>query len=346
MLEQVFIGVTLFAFLAVAVLLAVALSYRRQPFESLAHVVLACGFVALTAAIVIRWVVAGRPPLADLYETLVFLAWGTTLLFIAAERLYHIPAAGLILVPVSFFLVAVAAVIYEGPRSLIDELQSYWLAIHVGVSLMGYAAFALAFATGFFYVVQEDLVRKRYAQVRRLIMGLVVALGTGLGAYIGYLVADPTLFEDAAGHRVYAYARSDWMLIAIGAIAGLAVSVILGWIAARGASRPSFANRLPALSLLDRLSFRSVLLGLGLLALSIVTGAVWSRQAWGQWWVWDPKQTWAAIAFCFYAGYLALWEWANWRGRHAAMLAMVGLFLILFTFLGVKLLVPGQHDFN
>ena len=91
--------------------------------------------------------------------------------------------------PLSFFLLAVAAVIYQGPQPLVDELQSFWLAIHVGVSLLGYAAFALAFATGFFYVIQEDLIKKRYAQVRRLILGLVVALGTGLGAYVGYLIA-------------------------------------------------------------------------------------------------------------------------------------------------------------
>lgn len=346
MLEQILIGVAIVAFLAVPVLLAVAITYRRQPAERVAHVILALGFVALTGAIATRWVVGGRPPLADLYETLVFLSWGTVLLFIVAERFYRVTAAGLILVPLAFFLLAAAAVIYEGPRALVEELQSFWLVVHVGVSLMGYASFALAFATGFFYVVQEDLLKKRYSQVRRLVMGLVIALGICLGAYVGYLIADPTLFEDAAGNRVYAYARSDWILIALGALAGLVGSVLLGWAGARGAAQPSFANRLPALSLLDQLSFRSVVLGLGLLALGIVTGAIWARQAWGTWWAWDPKQTWAAIAFCFYLGYMAMRQWANWRGRHAAMLAMAGLFIILFTFLGVKLLVPGQHDFN
>jgi len=346
LLEQILIGVTLVAFLAAAVLLAVGLAYRRRMAERVSHYVLAVGFVALTGAIGARWIDGGRPPLSDLYETLVFLSWCTALLFIMAERFYHVTAAGLILVPLSFFLLAVAAVIYQGPQPLIDELQSFWLTIHVGVSLLGYAAFALAFATGFFYVIQEDLIRKRYQQVRRLILGLVIALGTGLGAYVGYLIAHPLLFEDAAGHRVYAYSRADWTIIIIGALVGFVGSSVLGWVAARGASRPSFANRLPALSLLDRLSFRSVVFGLGLLALSIITGSLWARKAWGQWWVWDPKETWSVIAFAFYAGYIGLREWANWRGRHSAMLAIAGLFLILFTFLGVKLLVPGQHDFN
>ena len=126
-----------------------------------------------------------------------------------SERFYHVTAAGLILVPLSFFLLAVAAVIYEGPAALVDRAQSFWLAIHVGVSLIGYAAFALAFATGFFYVVQEDL----YETVRAgpsADHGPGVALGTGLGAYIGYLVADPTALRGCSGHRVYAYSRADW----------------------------------------------------------------------------------------------------------------------------------------
>jgi cytochrome c-type biogenesis protein CcsB len=346
MLEQILIGVSLVAFLAAAVLLAAGLAYRRRTAERVSHYVLALGFVSLTGAIATRWIVGSRPPLSDLYETLVFLSWCTALLFILTERFYKITAAGLILVPASFFLLAVAAVIYQGPQPLINELQSFWLTIHVGVSLLGYAAFALAFATGFFYVIQEDLIRKKYQQVRHLILSLVVATGTALGAYVGYLIAHPLLFEDASGHRVYAYSRADWTIIIVGALVGLGGSLILGWAAARGAARPSFANRLPALSLLDRLSYRSVLLGLGLLAVSIATGSIWAHQAWGQWWVWDPKETWSVIAFAFYAGYLGLREWANWRGRHSAMLAIAGLFIILFTFLGVKLLVPGQHDFN
>lgn len=345
-LEKILLGVTIVAYFIAAMLLTLGIAYRNKSAEKIGLAVLGTGFAAHTAAIVARWVAAERPPLADLNEALVFLAWSTALAFLLVHRRSRITAAGLILVPVSFFTVAVAGALYRSPQPLPEELVSNWLAIHVGVSLVGYSAFALAFATGFFYVVQEDLIKKRYTQVRRLILGLVVALGTGTGIYVGYLIADPTLFEDSAGDRVYAYSRADITLIAIGAAVGLVASIVLGWAAARGASRPSFANRLPALDLLDRISHRSVLVGFGFLALGIVSGSIWANEAWGGWWRWDPKETWAFMAWVFYGGYLGLRIFADWRGRHAAVLAITGLFLILFTFLGVNLLVPGKHDFN
>ena len=345
-IEQVLFGATVVAYLAASLLSAFGLAYRKSALERLAFVVLAAGFLAQSAAIVLRWVEAGRAPLTNLYETLVFFSWCTVLVYVVADRRYHIRVAGVILQPAAFFMVAVAALLYEAPLPLQEELRSRWLGIHAGISLLAYAGFALASATGFFYVVQEDLVRKRYAQVRYLIVGLVVALGTGLGLYVGYLIADPTLFEDATGHRVYGYSHSDWTIIGAATAAGLVASILIGWVAARGASRPSFANRLPALYLLDRLSFHSVVFGFILLAFGIVSGAIWAQVAWGEWWSWDPKETWALLAWVFYAGYLAMRELFSWRGRHAAVLAIVGMFLVLFAFLGINLFVPGRHDFN
>jgi cytochrome c-type biogenesis protein CcsB len=345
-LEQILIGVTLVAYLAACVFLILGIAYRKPQAERWGMGSLWVGFVAQTFAILVRAVEAGRPPLADLNEALVFVSWCTALAFLFSNSRSRVAATGLILMPVAFFSMAAAAILYREPQPLPDELQSMWLTVHVAVSLVGYSAFALAFALAFFYVVQEDLLKKRYGQVRKLIMTLVISLGTGLGLYIGYLIADPTLFEDAAGDRVYAYSAADITLIVAGAAIGLTVSIALGWTAARGAARPSFANRLPALDILDRLSFRSVAFGFVLLALGIVSGAMWAQEEWGGWWRWDPKETWALLAWLFYGGYLGLRQFADWRGRHSAVLAIAGLFLVLFTFLGVNLFVPGKHDFN
>ncbi len=345
-LEQLLLGIALVAYLAAAVLYTFGLAYKRQEAGRLAFVVLSVGFLAHSASIVVRGIESGRMPLTSLFETLVFLSWCVVLLSIVADRRYAAGAAAIILVPTAFFGTAVSVLLYEGPQTLKEELQSYWLVIHAGLSVLGYAAFTLAFAAGFFYVVQEDLLKKKYRQVRTLIHALVVAFGTGFGMYVGYLVADPTLFEDAAGNRVYGYSGADWTIIAIGTAAGLALSLALGWMAARGASRPSFANRLPALHVLDRLSFHSVLFGLALLAFGIVSGSMWAKVVWGYWWEWDPKQTWALVAWLFYAGYVGMREGASWRGRKAALIAIAGVFLIVFTFLGINLFVPGRHDFN
>src|SRR5680860_1135118 len=218
--------------------------------------------------------------------------------------------------------------------------------VHVGLNLVAYAAFAVAFSMSLLYVVQEDILKKRYQGVRRLVLGLVVALGTGLGTYVGYLMADPTIFEDYTGHRVYGYSQGDWLLIGLGAGTGLVVSLIAGWAAARGAARPSFANRLPALYVLDQLSSRSIVLGFVLLGTGILSGALWAQSVWGSWWVWDPKEVWALVAWLFYGAYLVFRNLANWRGRYAAFLAIAGLFFIVLAFLGVNLFFPGRHDFN
>jgi len=346
LLEEILLALTLLTYLAAAILFGFGLAYRQRRAEAVGVVALVMGLVFHTAVLVTRSVEIGRPPLSDLYESLLFMAWCTALLFLLVHRRFRVSAAGLILIPVAFFMVAVAAVLYQPPMELAEPLNSHWLALHVGVSLLGYSAFVVAFASGFFYVVQEDLLKKRYRQVRSLILTLCIALGTGMGLYVGYLLAAPTLFEDAAGRRVYAYSQSDLILIGLGTLAGLGLSILIGWAAARGAARPSFANRLPALHLLDQMSYRAILLGFGLLAVGIVSGALWSKSAWGSWWIWDPKETWALLAWLFYGGYLGLRGLANWRGRNGALLAMAGLFLILFTFLGVKLFVPGKHDFN
>ena len=344
--EQILFGLTVALYFVSAVLLGVGVAYRRPKLERASLIVLVAGLVLNTGAIVLRGILSSRVPLADLPESLLFLAWSTVLIFLLLNLRYRVAAAGLILVPLAFFLVAVAAVLYEAPQPLREQLRGFWLATHVGVSLLAYAGFVVAFATAFFYVVQEDLIKKRYREVRRLILALVIALGTGIGLYVGYLLARPTLFEDATGHRVYAYSYSDLILIVLGALVGLGVSIVIGLVAARGAARPSFANRLPALYLLDDLSYRSVIFGFVLLALGIVTGSVWSHVAWDSWWIWDPKETWALAAWLFYAVYLGLRSFFDWRGRNAAVLAIAGLFLILFAFLGVKFLVPGKHDFN
>lgn len=344
--EQIFFGLTVALYFVSAVLLGVGVAYRRPKVERASFIVLVVGLVLNTGAIVLRGILSSRVPLADLPESLLFLAWCTVLLFLLLNLRYRVAAAGLILVPLAFFLVAVAAFLYETPQPLREQLRGFWLATHVGISLLAYAGFVVAFATAFFYVVQEDLIKKRYQEVRRLILALVIALGTGIGLYVGYLLARPTLFEDATGHRVYAYSYSDLILIALGALVGLGVSIVIGLVAARGAARPSFANRLPALYLLDDLSYRSIIFGFILLALGIVTGSIWSHVAWGSWWIWDAKETWALAAWLFYAVYLGLRNFFDWRGRNAAVLAIAGLFLILFAFLGVKFLVPGKHDFN
>ncbi len=107
-----------------------------------------------------------------------------------------------------------------------------------------------------------------------------------------------------------------------------------------------FFKRLPPLSKLDDLNYRILTIGFPLLTIGIVTGAVWANYAWGSYWSWDPKEVWSLITWLVYGGTLHARLTAGWRGRRAAILCIIGYLCVLFTFLGVNLLLPGLHTYS
>ncbi len=103
---------------------------------------------------------------------------------------------------------------------------------------------------------------------------------------------------------------------------------------------------LPSLDVLDDISYSSLKLGFPLLTLGIITGAVWASSAWGSYWSWDPKETWSLITWLLYAALLHQRLAVGWRGRRAAIMTVVGFLAVIFTFLGVNLLLTGLHGYT
>lgn len=108
----------------------------------------------------------------------------------------------------------------------------------------------------------------------------------------------------------------------------------------------SVYQRLPSLRVLDELNYRCLTWGFPLMTLGIVSGSVWAQSAWGTYWSWDPKETWSLITWFVYAALLHGRLTTGWRGRKAAVLAIVGFASVVFTFLGVNLLLTGLHVYN
>src|SRR5436305_14000525 len=96
---------------------------------------------------------------------------------------------------------------------------------------------------------------------------------------------------------------------------------------------------------LDNSSYRIISFGFPLLTIGILSGAVWANEAWGSYWNWDPKETWALITWLVYAGYLHMRITRGWRGRRAAYFAILGFAVVMFTFFGVTYLLPGLHAY-
>ncbi len=97
---------------------------------------------------------------------------------------------------------------------------------------------------------------------------------------------------------------------------------------------------------LDSLSYRTITVGFLLLTIGLISGAVWANEAWGSWWSWDPKETWAFVCWLFYAAYLHTRLTRGWSGRKPAMLAVAGFFVIIVCYIGVNLLGIGLHSYG
>ncbi len=102
----------------------------------------------------------------------------------------------------------------------------------------------------------------------------------------------------------------------------------------------------PASQVLDELVYKAIAVGFPLLTIGIVTGAAWANYAWGTYWSWDPKETWSLITWFIYAAFLHARVTRGWRGVKAATLSIVGFVAVLFTYLGVNLLLSGLHSYG
>jgi cytochrome c-type biogenesis protein CcsB len=109
--------------------------------------------------------------------------------------------------------------------------------------------------------------------------------------------------------------------------------------------REDLQRMLPPAEELDRITYKTIAVAFPLLTLMIAAGAYWANRTWGSYWSWDPKETWAAITWLVYAGYLHMRITRGWRGRRAAYFAILGFAIVMFTFFGVTYLLPGLHAY-
>ena len=97
---------------------------------------------------------------------------------------------------------------------------------------------------------------------------------------------------------------------------------------------------------LDNLSYRLIGIGFSFLTIGILSGAVWANEAWGSYWSWDPKETWALIAWITFAIYLHTRLVKGWKGQKPAIVALFGFFILWICYLGVNLLGKGLHSYG
>jgi cytochrome c-type biogenesis protein CcsB len=174
--------------------------------------------------------------------------------------------------------------------------------------------------------------RAVFVSILLQVMALVVFLLRARNGQYGSL--------DAEGLYATSLAASPFILSGlVGGIFNSLLYLLLLW------RRPDLERLLPSAETLDRITYKTICIAFPLLTLMIAAGAYWANRTWGSYWNWDPKETWAAITWLVYAGYLHMRVTRGWRGRRAAYFAILGFAVVMFTFFGVTYLLPGLHAY-
>ena len=181
-----------------------------------------------------------------------------------------------------------------------------------------------------------------------------LGLFISLAALLTLGTAITLLYRDSA--PLVPALKSTWLVIhVIAAIISGGVFLLSNVIAGaylyldareRGVGRPAWATRLPSLEVLDQLSYRLVAFVFPLWTFSVIAGAIWAESAWGRYWGWDPKETWAFITWVAYAAYLHARVTVGWKGRRAAWLCLFAGSTFLFNYVYVNVWGTGKHTYS
>ena len=265
----------------------------------------------------------GHIPVSNLYEVFVLFAIITALFYLYYERRYNTRALGgfamLVVTSVVVFLLwySFTREAYE-IQPLVPALKSWWMKIHVPANFIGYGTFSLAAMVGFAYLVKENGQTKSWLKLTPLfLLGVLLA-------------AEPMVFRSEG-------LSATWMIyFGIGA---LLVGTILAF-------RGPISRKLPSFEVLDDIMYRAIAIGFAFFTVATILGALWAADAWGAYWQWDPKETWALIVWLNYAAWLHLRLMKGLRGTVAAYWALVGLLITAFAFLGVNMFLSGLHSYG
>lgn len=333
---------------------------------------------ALFLLLVLRWKESGHFPLSNLYESLMFLSWSLTLIHLIIEigfsssihefdlnkgsalkneliidqRKAFIATRliGSITAPSALFTNAFAT--FSLPKEmqeaapLVPALQSNWLMMHVTIMILSYAALILGslLSIGFLVITGGENIKldsnsnskniilatklSDFADAKSLDFNpkIVRSLNNDsskMSSLVGFNSLENNIIADTTATNINLNLNNQIQEINYKA-----------------------SYRLNLAKTLDNLSYRVLGLGFPLLTIGILSGAVWANEAWGSYWSWDPKETWALLTWLVFAIYLHTRLTKGWEGKKPALIASLGFVTVWICFLGVNLIGEGLHSYG
>lgn len=292
-------------------------------------------WVAITLALtgtMVRWYESyllgpdiGHIPVSNLYEVFVMFIWMTSLFYLYYEAQYKTRALGgfvMLVVSAAVGFLLWYTVIREAHeiQPLVPALKSWWMKLHVPANFIGYGTFALAAMVAFAYLIKQQANETKWYKLAPL-----------------WLLGVALCFEPLAFRQNLATGSSYWIVYF-----GISALIVAGILAAR----KQIAARMPAFEVLDDVMYKSIAVGFAFFTIATVLGALWAAEAWGGYWSWDPKETWALIVWLNYAAWLHMRLMKGLRGTASAWWALVGLAITTFAFLGVNMFLSGLHSYG
>nr|WNO19480.1 cytochrome c heme attachment protein [Campylotropis sp. LJ-2023a] len=269
-------------------------------------------FFCITGLLVTRWAFSGHLPFSDLYESLIFLSWTFSIFYMVPcfkkQKNYYLNT---IIAPSVIFtqVFATSGLLKKMNESiiLVPALQSHWLMMHVSMMILGYAT----------------LLCGSLLSVAILVITFQELLGKSKNLFffinesfsfveIKYMNMNEknNVFQKTAFSSYRNYYRSQFI------------------------------------QQLDRWGYRTISLGFLFLTIGIISGAVWANEAWGSYWNWDPKETWAFITWTIFAIYLHTRKKKKLEYINSSIVASMGFFIIWVCYLGINLLGIGLHSYG
>ncbi|NTU42215.1 MAG: c-type cytochrome biogenesis protein CcsB [Nitrospirales bacterium] len=357
--SSTFFGITELAYFLAMMVYITYLAFRKNEIGVVGTAITVVGFVSQTIAIFMRWKEFAdlgqmgflrAAPFTNLYESLTFFVWCLILGYLIIEVKYKTRSFGAFVTPIA--ALALAFIDLTGMskeiQPLVPALQSNWLLAHVIMSFIAYSTFGLAFSTSLVYLIMTTEKRTEPSYIVwtvtfSLLIVILVAMGFDYATFKtgvqrpedlikGYLFK-ATFFNESIG-----IAAASWII---------AAAFIASMWRYGSALKKIVATFKVSPNVMDEITYKAIAIGFPIFTLGgLIFGAIWADQAWGTYWSWDPKETWSLISWFAYAFYLHARLLKGWKGHKIAIVSLLGFVTVVFTYLGVNLLLTGLHSYG